>query len=429
MSCRHGELSSLYVSWHFYEHKFESKTGVRPPPNYTFDSSHIYVVSIDKQFLMRLQNVCPIKFEKTKTNRTFFVVNFCRFFQEKVPISLYATAGAANILMGSVEINLAEVLLFPQNKIQLTTKVMSVMGDDECDHTDRFCGCAISVAKPKHLGNLTVWFRLTCELDVLKSLFTDFDQWRSQTSYTAAATAADGGDTDATVLGQQQQQKSHSHRSHDDDQKNVTSNHVEPTKSSTQMRQEKNIVTITIECLKFNETFQHQSQNDSAIRIHIECNFLGNRRLKTPPQPLPHGVEQLTFNYTQAYPQNERNLQRLMNVLNDPEHSIKFTLIETNASAMGAGSVSAVHATVPEKSTATVTSDDESKHDCHEIGFGLLHFGKFIHDLDSGSGISDAPHTFTIPILSKKPPYQNIGQLDVAIANIATLKSSLKQQN
>lgn len=357
--------------------------------------------------------------------------------QDKVPISLYATAGAANILMGSVEINLAEVLLFPQNKIQLTTKVMSVIGNDECEHTDRFCGCAIPMAKPKHLGNLTIWFRLTCELDVLKSLFTDFDQWRSQTNHTASA---EGGGIDATALGQQQQQ-SHSHRSHDEQQKNVTTpikqpKNAEPTKASSQIQPEqivtpeKNIVTITIQCLNFNESFQIQTQDDNAIQIHIECNFLGNRRLKTPPQPLTRGVDQLMFNFTQAYPQNERNQQRLLHVLNDPEHSVKFTLIETNLATAG-GSLNVVQTQTmpPEKSTATVTSDDESKHDCHEIGFGLLHFGKFIHELDSNSSISDAPHTFTIPILSKKPPYQNIGQLDIAIANIATLKSSLKQKN
>lgn len=351
--------------------------------------------------------------------------------------------------MGSVEINLAEVLLFPQNKIQLTTKVMSVISDDECEHTDRFCGCAHSMAKPKHLGNLTIWFRLTCELDVLKSLFTDFDQWRSQTNHSAAAESGIGGD--ATVIGQQQQQQSYAHHQ-DEQQKKVTSSvapgdqnkSLEPSKSSTQMNQEQviapetpNIITITIQCLKFNETFQIQTPDDNSIQIHVECNFLGNRRLKTPPQPLPRGIDQLMFNFTQTYPQNERNLQRLANILKNPDHSIKFTLIETNASTMAAfgGSFSAppVLSTqpsppLPEKSTATITSDDESKYDCHEIGFGLLHFGKFIQELDANSTVSDAPYTFTIPILSKKPPYQNIGQLDIAIANIMSLKS-IQQKN
>lgn len=352
--------------------------------------------------------------------------------------------------MGSVEINLAEVLLFPQNKIQLTTKVMAVISNDECEHTDRFCGCGISVAKPKHLGNLTIWFRLTCELDVLKSLFTDFDQWRSQTNQSVAADSGTGG-VDATVIGQQQQP--HSHRSHNDEQqkkatavssiKQQQSKNLEPTKSSTQthdaptIKPDKNIIIITIQCLKFNEKFHIPTGDDSAIavdttQIHIECNFLGSRRLKTPPQPLMHGIDQLKFNFTQAYPQNERNLQRLAHILKDPDHSIKFTLIETKVTMGGLPPPPSLPPppplSLPEKSTATITSDDESKHDCHELGFGLLHFGKFVHDLNSNSEISDAPHTFTIPILSKKPPYQNIGQLDIAIANIATLKS-LQQQN
>lgn len=350
--------------------------------------------------------------------------------------------------MGSVNINLAEVLLFPQNKIQLTTKVMSVIGNDECEHTDRFCGCGgISVPKPKHLGNLTLWFRLTCELDVLKSLFTDFDQWRSQTNHSAAAESETGADV--TAIGQQQQ-PSHSHPLHNNEQQQKVmavssielSKISEPLKSSTQIHDQRpapdgNIIVITIQCLKFNESFQIQLPTEDGstatmdTQIHIECNFLGSRRLKTPPQSLSRGIDQLRFNFTQAYPQNERNLQRLTNILKDPDHSIKFTLIETNvetAVATAAAAASSLPAPpslpLPEKPTATITSDDESKHDCHELGFGLLHFGKFVRELNSNGDLSEpAVHTFTIPILSKKPPYQNIGQLDISIANTATVKS------
>lgn len=388
---------------------------------------------------MRLQNVSFSTSTATVKNKDIFFhfSHFFRVFQETVRINLFATAGSTNVLMGIVDINLAEVLLFPQNKIQLTTKVMSIITNDECEHTDRFCGCGITMAKPKHLGNLTIWFRLTCELDVLKSLFTDFDQWRSQTNHSAAptvaaaATAESEADVDATVIGQ-----------HDEQQKKVSaaeqqSKNVEPTKSTTHYHDqptipEKNIITITIQCLKFNEKFQISTE-DHDTQIHIECNFLGSRRLKTPSQPLARGIDQLKFDFTQAYPQNERNLQRLMNILKDPEHSIKFTLIETKVMPTTTGESLAPPPpplpTLPEKSTVAITSDDESKHDCYEIGFGLLHFGKFVHELNSNSEISDTPHIFTIPILSKKPPYQNIGQLDVAIANIATLKSLQQLQN
>lgn len=86
-------------------------------------------------------------------------------------VNLVASTGSTAIPMGAVDISLAEVLIFPQNKIQLTAKVMSVV--DYCNHTHSFCACDPTNAKPKHLGNLTLWFRLTCELDVLKSLLKD----------------------------------------------------------------------------------------------------------------------------------------------------------------------------------------------------------------------------------------------------------------
>lgn len=345
-----------------------------------------------------------------------------------VPISLFATGGSSTALMGVVDINLAEVLLFPQNKIQLTTKVMSVLSNDDCEHADRFCGCGISVAKPKHLGNLTLWFRLTCELDVLKSLFTDFDQWRSQKNPSVAAdTETIGGDV--TMLGRQQEQ-------HQAEKMTATrpieqsDKHVVPTKSSTQSHDQptmpdKNSIAITIDCLKFNESFQLPAPIDT--QIHVECNFLGSRRLKTPPQPLARGIDRLRFNFTQAYPQNERNLHRLSIILKDPEHSIKFTLIETKVA--GAPPLPSSSPPPSEKATTAITSDDESKHDCNEIGFGLLHFGKFVSELHaSNENANETLHTFSIPILSKKPPYQNIGQLDIAIANISMLQKSIFQQ-
>lgn len=333
--------------------------------------------------------------------------------------------------MGAVDVNLAEVLLFPQNKIQLTTKVMSVpINDDDCEHTDHFCGCGISMTKPKHLGNLTIWFRLTCELDVLKSLFADFDQRRMQKNPSTNVENETMGSSDVPMIGQQQQQQ----------QQKMTSIEAAPTKSTTQCHDpdtDKNMILITIQSLKFNVSFQLPTSVDT--QIHIECNFLGSRRLKTSPQPLSHGIDLLRFNFTQAYPQNERNFQRLMNILKDPEHSIKFTLIETKATATNE-LVSAVQSDgqpqqppplpLSEKSIAAITSDDESKHECNEIGFGLLHFGKFMRELNfSSERNNESLHTFTIPILSKKPPYQNIGQLDVTIEHLNTLQKSIQQQH
>lgn len=359
-----------------------------------------------------------------------FLMMLFPFTQERVSLALFATTGSTNTLMGSVDINLAEVLLFPQNKIQLTQKVMSIASNDECEHAERLCGCSISMVKPKHLGNLTVWFRLTCELDVLKSLFTDFEQWRSQTK------PSNRVDTE-TMIGQQQ---SYAHHAHAEQSASamvptpIEKFKTSPTHAHDQRTiPEKNIITITIQCLNFNETFQLpldcENVASTDTQIHIECNFLGSRRLKTPPQPMSRGIGQLQYNFTQTYPQNERNLQRLANILRDPNHSIKFTLIETIVTTTTAAAAESLSGLLPtEKLSVPISSDDESKYDCHEIGFGLMHFGKFVHELDSNIEINNSPHTFTIPILSKKPPYQNIGQLDIAIENVATLKS-MQQQN
>lgn len=294
-------------------------------------------------------------------------------------INLFASSGSASTLMGMVAISLAEVLIFPQNKIQLTTKVMSIV--DECDHSETYCGCNVTLAKPKHLGNLTLWFRLTCELDVLKSLYNEIEQWRTP---------------DSQHLDKQPKNVDHSNF----DVKQVSSMTID------QPKDEKMLVTITIQCLQLNETFEICVSD----QIHIECNFLGSRRLKTDQKSL--ASHQLVFNFTQTYSHNERNLQRLTSILKDLEHSIKLILIKTNANKV-------------QQENAN-TSDDESKTDSLEIGFGLLHLGKIISESSDAS--ENAQQTITIPILSRSPPYQNIGHLDISIENIASLKR-VQQQN
>lgn len=283
-------------------------------------------------------------------------------------------------MMGAVDISLAEVLIFPQNKIQLTTKVMSI--SDECDHSETFCGCNVTLAKPKHLGNLTLWFRLTCELDVLKSLYNEIDQWRSQNG--------PNPDKPPNTVDQS-----------NFDVKQVSSMTVE------QPKDEKMLVAITIQCLRLDETFDLSATD----QIHIECNFLGSRRLKTDQKPL--ASHQLVFNFTQKYPHNERNLQRLTTMLKDFEHSIKLILIKTNASKV-------------QSENANATSDDESKMDSLEIGFGLLHLGKIIRE--SSDANENAQQILAIPIMSRSPPYQNIGHLDITIENMSSLKR-MQQHN
>lgn len=57
MSCKHGELGSLFLSWNFFDQDVESKTSVRTGPNYVFQSTTIYLINICDSFLNRLHNV------------------------------------------------------------------------------------------------------------------------------------------------------------------------------------------------------------------------------------------------------------------------------------------------------------------------------------------------------------------------------------
>lgn len=315
------------------------------------------------------------------------------WFQEKLSMNLYASTGSTITLMGAVDISLAEVLMFPQNKIQLTTKLMSV--SSECDHEGSYCGCNVTVAKTRHLGNLTMWFRLTCELDVLKSLYTDFDQWRSPTKNPDQKT-----NTESTSKKEPETSKIPN--------LNIksTANRIEnlPTDDET-------LISITIQCVKLNESFELPT--DSTEQIHVECNFLCSRRLKTEPKPL--STNELIYNFTHKYIHTEHNLQRLMSALNDPEHSIKFVLVKGKAMQNLSKSLTETNA----------MSEDESRMENVEFGFGLLHLGKFIYELSDN--FTNVRYTIPISILSRKPPYQNIGCLEISIENISKLKQLQKQ--
>lgn len=290
--------------------------------------------------------------------------------------------------MGSVDISLAEVLMFPQNKIQLTTKVMSVLTD--CDHNDSYCGCNIKMTKPRHLGNLTLWFRLTCELDVLKSLYNEFDQWRSSNINSNTKPNAE--------LISSNQRKSKAESFHFEFKS--TANNPNTNNS---LIDEKTLIAVTIQCLRLNNSLEIKT--NTTEQIHIECNFLGSRRLKTEPKLL--STNELLFNFTHKFIHNERTVQRLISAIKDSEYSVKFMLIKTKTMQNASSNNDAI-------------SEDESKMDGIEIGFGLLHLGKFIQNLSDND--CNARHTFLIPILSKTPPYQNIGDLDISIENIVELK-------
>lgn len=302
---------------------------------------------------------------------------------------LYASTGSTITLMGTVDISLAEVLMFPQNKIQLTTKVMSA--SSECDHDDSYCGCNVTMAKPRHLGNLTLWFRLTCELDVLKSLYTDFDQWRPPTK--------NPDQKINTETMSNKKPETASKISNLDIKSTANKNENLPTDEDT-------LIAVTIQCVKLNQSFELPT--DATEQIHIECNFLGSRRLRTEPKSV--STNELIYNFTHKYAHNERNMQRLMSALKGPEHSIKFVLVKGKPMQHSSKSLTETNA----------MSEDESKMDNVEIGFGLLHLGKFIHELTDNE--LNVRYTIPIAILSKKPPYQNIGCLEISIEDIQALK-------
>lgn len=305
-------------------------------------------------------------------------------------INLFASTGSTTTLIGAVDISLAEVLIFPQNKIQLTTKVMSISND--CDHTDRFCACDVTQSKPKHLGNLTLWFRLTCELEVLKSLYNDSEhKWGPQSDSQGHVK-----DIDET------NDRPKSIAAHEEQTQSTFSLHRSPEAkqpcSASQPNIPKTLITLSIIGLKFKSDFELPNA-DKADQIYVEFSFLGTRRLKTDLKPM--STNEIIFDFTQKFTQNDRNVKRLMNILRDPEQSIKLTLVKTKMLKTNS------------------CSEHDMENDSIEIGFGLLYLGKIVSEWHDSA---TEPHIFNISVLSKQPPYQNIGCLDISVEEISSLK-------
>lgn len=313
--------------------------------------------------------------------------------------------GTTTTLIGTVDISLAEVLIFPQNKIQLTTKVMSILND--CDHKDRLCACDVTLSKPKHLGNLTLWFRLTCELDVLKSLYNKGEhQWGPQIDnhghHIRQIDQTSERPTLTTAHEEQTRHQSCLHKSSEakqacvESQANINEQSVMPNI----------LITLTIIGLKLNNNFELPNA-DMTEQFYVEYSFLGTRRLKTDLKPM--STNDVIFNFTQKFPHNDRNLQRLTNMLRDLEQSIKLTVVKTKTYKTNS------------------RSENELENESIEIGFGLLHLGKLVNEWHEGAHDNIESEIFKISVLSKQPPYQNIGCLDISMEDISSLK--LLQQN
>lgn len=90
-------------------------------------------------------------------------------------MTLFAAVGEKQTSVGYATVQFGEVLLFPQNKIQFVTKVVSLECDCDDLHTNSVqihCSCTGAMPKRKHLGNLSIWFRLTCQLQILRNYGT-----------------------------------------------------------------------------------------------------------------------------------------------------------------------------------------------------------------------------------------------------------------
>lgn len=296
-------------------------------------------------------------------------------FQEKLLINLIASTASTTALIGVADISLAEVLIFPQNKIQLTTKVMSTSSD--CDHKDRFCACDVKQSKPKHLGNLTLWFRLTCELDILKSLYNNTKQWSPQNSHQSGIHNFEENNEEPNSI-----------TAHEETIQDTVQSPGTQECPDEQSIMPKPLITLTIIGLRLNNDFK----GDEAKQIYVEYSFLQRRRLKSESRPM--STNDLIFNFKQKFYRSDRNIERLTQILKDPEQSIKLRI--------------------------NTRSANESENNCTEIGFGLLHLGKCLNE-ESVHDVT-TPYNLKIAVLSKQPPYQNIGYLDICIEDIQSLE-------
>lgn len=294
--------------------------------------------------------------------------------------------------MGTADINFGEVLVFPQNKIQLTTKIMSTVSSaGTCDHDafEKYCACTESARKSKHLGNLTIWFRLTCELDVLKSFANK--HWIG----TKAVDNFDG------------------HRM-SKQQKQSLMNEEKTTKSYRNETEKnlKSLTAITINRLKLNNS--EQLRNDNVQSISIDYSFLGNHHLKSESKMLDG--DEVFFNFCQKFANDERNCKKLKEILKT-KRSVKIIVNNSTSNVVNG-----------------MASDAASNLDGNKVvGFGLLHLEEVIRSWNGNDGgIMDdncAKHSFEIPILMKRPPYQHIGCLAIAIENMISLKRIQQQIN
>lgn len=293
-------------------------------PSYHFRSTNIYLVSIEEPFLNRLKSV-------------------------NLNVNLIASLESKQSIVGSAALNVSEALLFPHNKVQLTAKVMSFDGEK-------------SRGAQKHIGNLSLWVRLTCELDALKQFVEKF--WSK---------------------GDSNQLKLHTEASESVSEANVpkgeTGQSVEQPISNGDA---KDGFVFVIQKLKLTDA---AVLKEIAENVYVDYSFLGQRHLRTRTQSVVNDV--IEFDSSQTYSIDGRSRSRVLKMLQDAKRSIKFNLVKDASE-----------------------QDSELSIDSREIGFGLMHFAKLFKNPRADGGHEK---TVSIPVLLKTPPYQNVGSLEIKI--------------
>lgn len=252
---------------------------------------------------------------------------------------------------------------------------MSSIDGDCPNKQQRYCTCHGISLKQKHVGNLSIWFRLTCELSSLKRFAGNY--WS--------------------------QQNSSEHQIHPNDSTSAAAVKCDKEDSDLLNDVTANCVSIAIDRLKISDGTDIL-QNGTIDQVFVEFSFLGYRSLKTSLRHLSDA--DLKFKFQKSFSmdaRDSRNRIRLTKLLQDTERSIKFNLVDN----------------------AIFKNDqNDSSSDARDIGFGLMHLGKIVRN---SVGKDSDQITIDIPILSKAPPYQNIGSLEITIDGI--LEMQRMQQN
>lgn len=320
-------------------------------------------------------------------------------YQDHVELRLLAEVGASSITVGKAVLNLSEVLIFPQNKIQLDTRVMSI--DTECrTHTIQTCSCQGSATKRKHLGNLSVWFRLTCDMDALKMHIEQF--WIDGKSPPKGLQKKRIQIKRPPISDAQNSERDNENSSIDGQSGFSLSDGAETFVAALRP----NEISFVIGNLTL---FGDSDITQVKHRIYIEYNFNGTNESQSidvrkvwTKSSTSTTVISIDFRKVFAINQNSKDRihQRLSKILRNNEKNIKFLIVGEQA----------------KRDKSHKRSDDN---ECFEMALGLLHLGKILADTDANSNEKNVH----IPMMSKNHPYTNVGNLEITIEGIVFMKN------